>query len=170
MMVVDGLAGDVRVLAGGQVEALEQAQLGEQLESAEDGSAADRLRPAAGVFEQVSGGEGARATVEQLGHPTARARDPMTRRLESTHEWLWRWSKRADHGRQMILGIDCDGTIGGAVVTKGSLSPLDPAPNVGVAPLTASTGKKGQSDDRTDSTNARSLAGGWPPRARSVAH
>jgi len=53
MVVVDRLADDIGVVAGGQVDPLEQAQIGEQVERAEDGGPPDRDIVAFSVVEQV---------------------------------------------------------------------------------------------------------------------
>ena len=75
---MDGrLAGDVRVLAGGQVNPLHQAEPGQQLERAEDGGPANHGAAAARGSQHVLRGEVSAALRNQLG--TMR-RAPVNRR------------------------------------------------------------------------------------------
>jgi hypothetical protein len=67
VMVMARLAADVRVLAGGQVDALDEPELPEQLEGSEDGGPADPgvVRP--GIGNEVGGREMSRASGDQVG-------------------------------------------------------------------------------------------------------
>jgi hypothetical protein len=71
VVVMDGLAGHVGVLAAGQVEALDRAEVGQHIERAEDRGAADTEASLAGVRYQVGRREMPVASCDQVGDRAA---------------------------------------------------------------------------------------------------
>ena len=71
MVVAGRLAGHVGVLAGRQVQALQDAQLREQVQRPEDRGPADAQAARPGVIDEVRRGEVALAGHDQLRHGTA---------------------------------------------------------------------------------------------------
>lgn len=88
MVVMGGLAGDVRVLAGGEVDPLNDAQLGENVQCAEDRGAADTKSALARILREVGGGEVTRSRREQGGHGTPRTGQPIAGVRDSGDDWL----------------------------------------------------------------------------------
>jgi hypothetical protein len=100
VVVVDRLAGDVRVLTAGQVEALHHAHPGEELERAKDGRPPDAETPAPGIVDQVGSREVAFPIGDELGHASARLGDAEPGPVKGDDERL-----RISHGPEMILSL-----------------------------------------------------------------
>lgn len=99
VVVVDGFARDVGVLARRQVEPLDDAKVLEQIERPEDRGPSDPEAPGPSVGDQVGGGEVPGPVGDQLGHGTAGSGDPVSGMVECAEE-------RALFGHApMILGL-----------------------------------------------------------------
>lgn len=78
VMVMRGrLAGDVGVLAAGQVDPFDQPQSGHRLERAEHGGAAHRMASAPAGNQHVLGGEVTVVRGDRLAHRASGAGDPQ---------------------------------------------------------------------------------------------
>ena len=86
MVVVCGIAGDERVLPGGQVEALDDSQLGEDVERAEHGSPANTEPLALRRGHELLGGEVAAALADQAGEAPPRLGDAVARVVEGGND------------------------------------------------------------------------------------
>ena len=76
-MVMGRLAADVGMLAGRQVEALDDTQLGEHLERPEDGGSADAQAAVVGRRDELGRGEVAFLVGDQRGQRPARLGQPV---------------------------------------------------------------------------------------------
>ena len=96
MVVAGRLTGHVGVLAGGQVEALQHAQLSEEVQRAEDRGPADAQPARPRVADEVRGGEVAFACHDELRDSAARRGQPVAGPVERRHE---RFDARASMDR-----------------------------------------------------------------------
>ena len=87
VVVVGGLAADVRVLAARQVDPLHDAQLAERVDRPEDRRPPDPEPPGAGVGEDVRRGERAVAVGDQAGHRPPRVRQPEACPVQGVEQW-----------------------------------------------------------------------------------
>lgn len=86
VVVLCRFACDIGVLARGQVESLERAKLGEEVERAKNGRASDLQVPFLGLIKQIGCGEVAGPAVDELGHGAASTSHPMTSACEFNGE------------------------------------------------------------------------------------
>lgn len=85
-MVMAGLARNVGVLTGGQIEALEDIEPGEQVERAEDRGAAESQPPNPRIADQVSCREMALARADELNDGAARFGQPVPGAVKGSFE------------------------------------------------------------------------------------
>ena len=88
VMVMLRQAGDVGVIAGRQVDPLEDLELGEELERTEDGRPADTQIPGSGILDEVTGREVACARCDQLGYHATRLGQAVAGATHGVDEWL----------------------------------------------------------------------------------
>jgi hypothetical protein len=100
VMVVARFAGHVRVVPVGQLQALDDAQLHEEIEGAKDRCPADGKVSCAGVGGEVGRSEMAFARRDQARDQSARFSHPPTGAVQGVEEG----NRLARHG-QMILGL-----------------------------------------------------------------
>ncbi len=100
VVVMDRLAGDVGVLAGRQVEALDGVQIGQDVERPEDRRPADAEASGSGVGDQIGRGEVPGSRRDQLGDRPPGAGQPIAGVVEGGLQ-----RRRLGHAGQMILSI-----------------------------------------------------------------
>ncbi len=88
VVVMTGFARDVRVLAAGQVDALQQIELGQQVERAKDGGTTDARSADTSILDEVRGSEVAFARGNKVRHSTARLGQSVPGRVKCFHEGL----------------------------------------------------------------------------------
>ena len=93
MVVATRAAGHVGVLAGGEVDPLEDLELGQQVEDAEDRRPPDAEAPHPGVLDEVRGSEMTFARGDELGDHAPRLRQAVAGRIH-----------RLDEGRRPASG------------------------------------------------------------------
>ena len=84
------------MVAVGQVDTLQQLQLGEEVERTENRSPADAELLLLGLGDEVVGSEVARALADELGHDTPGLGQPIAGRAQGLDEWFGR-SHRLHH-------------------------------------------------------------------------
>lgn len=99
-MVVDGLAGDIGMLAGWQVEALNGVKVREDIEGPEDRRPSDAEPLRTSIGHQIRGGKGAAPRGDEIGDRAARSRAPVTGIVEGGLG-----GRLVSHGRQMIPSL-----------------------------------------------------------------
>ena len=77
LMVVRGLAGDVGVLAGREIEPLDGVQVGKDVERPEDGGPTDPQTPGSRVRDEIGRGEGSVPSRDEIRDRTPSARPPI---------------------------------------------------------------------------------------------
>ena len=97
-----GLAGDERVLPGREVEPLDDAQVGEDVERSEDGGPGDAKSTPPRFAEELVGREVAAARRDQAGQRSPRRGQPLARLLERTDD-----RAALDHG-PILDGIETE--------------------------------------------------------------
>ena len=88
VVVARGGTGHVGMLARGQVEALQDVQLGEEVECPKDRGAADAQAACSGVSDEVRGREVTAPRDDELGDREARLGQPMAGPVESRDQRL----------------------------------------------------------------------------------
>ena len=134
MVVVGRRAADIRVLAARQVEPFDDAQLGEDLERAEDRRPSDPEATAPSLAHEIGRREMADLVGDELGDGAPRRRQAVPGAIEGHEERFW-ISHRADHStnldrvsirrlRQVLLTAPQRRTY---VVPTGPSARVDPA-------------------------------------------
>lgn len=100
VVVVGRSAPDVRVLARRQVDALEQLQLGQEVERPEERRAADAEPARPRDRGKVGRGEMAVLALDQLGEGESRGREPVARAVEGVDDRVL-----IGHASEMILDL-----------------------------------------------------------------
>ena len=85
-MVVNGLAADIGVPTGREVDPLDDTEGGEQVQRPEDRRPTDPKVALAGVLDELGGGEVAVMAGDQLGHLPARLGEPIAGSIEGQDE------------------------------------------------------------------------------------
>lgn len=96
MVVMDGVAGDVRVVAARQVDPLDRSQLGQDVERPEDGGASDAEATVVCVVDEVGRREMAVPARDQVHDRTAGGRRSIAGATEG----------RVDRGAGHVHGRD----------------------------------------------------------------
>jgi hypothetical protein len=86
VVMMGRIAGDERVLAGWQVQALDNSELGEDVEGAEHGGAADPEPLPSRCGHELLGGEMAAALADQAGEAPPRFGDAVPRPVEGGND------------------------------------------------------------------------------------
>lgn len=89
VVVMDGFAGHVSVVAGRQVESLHGVQVGQDIERPEDRRSTDAEAPLAGVRHKVGRREMPLARGDQVGDRTARVGQPIPGVIECGLDGGW---------------------------------------------------------------------------------
>jgi len=88
VMVDLWLAGDVGVVTVGQVDALKDSELGEEVKGTEDGGTTDAQVASTGVLDEVVGREMPLTCGDEVGHRTARLGQAIAGAVHGVHERL----------------------------------------------------------------------------------
>ena len=96
VMVVGGLTGDERMLPGREIEALDNAELGQEVQGPKHGRAVDAQTPAARIREQSLRREVTALLGDESGEGAARRRSTVARLLQDLDDLT-----RLDHARSI---------------------------------------------------------------------
>ena len=88
-----GFTGDVRVLAGWQIDALHQAEPGQQLEGAKDGGPTDRRAAAPRGRQHILRGEVSAALRDHVRHDATRAGQAQAGAAKRADDRILRWHR-----------------------------------------------------------------------------
>ena len=100
MVMATWTAGHVGVLAGGEIDPLEDLELGQQVEDAEDRRTADPEAPHPGVLDEVRGSEMTFARGDEVGDDAPRLRQAVAGRIHRLDERRRPASRHTTIGRR----------------------------------------------------------------------
>jgi hypothetical protein len=123
VVVMRRLAGDVGMLARGQVDALDEVELGKQVEGAEDGRPADGQALDPGCSHEIGCREVAIPIGDQPGHGAARLGHPMRAAIQGDQQGLHLHHVRTIAGNGALVETQY----------QKALAPLTSAPRVHAA-------------------------------------